>query len=73
MVKVNGKIKHLAMAVVDAVLILSAVALGLYLRFDWNVPTMWIDKLEALLLPAVILNLVIFYLFGFFDFLLDSY
>lgn len=66
MVKVNGKIKNLAMAVVDAVLILSAVALGLYLRFDWNVPAMWLDRLEVLLIPSVIINLVIFYLFGFY-------
>jgi FlaA1/EpsC-like NDP-sugar epimerase len=66
MLKVNGKAKHLAMAVVDAVLILSAVALGLYLRFDMKVPSLWLDNLETLLIPAVLINLIIFYLFGFY-------
>ena len=66
MIKVNGKIKHLAMAVIDTALIICALAVGLYLRFDWNVPGTWVDKLESLLLPLVIINLVIFYLFGFY-------
>lgn len=64
--KVNGKAKHLAMAVIDAVLILSAVALGVYLRFDMVVPSLWLDRLEKLLIPAVLINLIIFYLFGFY-------
>ena len=66
MVKVNGKIKHLAMAVIDAVLIISAVALGVYLRFDWNVSAFWLERLEIILLPAVLINLVVFYLLGFY-------
>lgn len=66
MLNMNGKAKHMAMAVVDAVLILSAVALGLYLRFDMNVPDFWLDRLEILLIPAVLINLIIFYLFGFY-------
>lgn len=66
MINPNGKIKHLAMAAVDAILVLCAVALGLYLRFDWNIPTMWLDRMEALLLPAVLLSLAVFYLFGFY-------
>ena len=66
MVKVNGKIKHLAMAVIDTMLILCALALGLYLRFDWDVPAEWLGRLEILFLPAVIINLFIFYLFGFY-------
>jgi FlaA1/EpsC-like NDP-sugar epimerase len=66
MAAINGKVKHLAMAIIDAALIICALALGLYLRFDWNVPGIWADSLEALLLPAVLINLVIYYLFGFY-------
>ncbi len=66
MFKANGKIKHLAMALIDAVLILCAVALGLYLRFDWNVPDLWLELLEKLLIPAVFLNLVVYYLLGIY-------
>jgi FlaA1/EpsC-like NDP-sugar epimerase len=66
MAAINGKLKHLAMAIIDAALIICALALGLYLRFDWNVPGIWADSLEALLLPAVLINLVIYYLFGFY-------
>jgi FlaA1/EpsC-like NDP-sugar epimerase len=66
MAAINGKVKHLAMAIIDAALIICALALGLYLRFDWNVPGIWADSLEALLLPAVLINLAIYYLFGFY-------
>jgi len=66
MAAINGKLKHLAMAVIDAALIICALALGLYLRFDWNVPGIWADSLEALLLPAVLINIAIYYLFGFY-------
>jgi len=66
MAAINGKVKHLAMAVIDAALIICALALGLYLRFDWNVPGIWADRLEALLLPAVLINIAIYYLFGFY-------
>lgn len=62
----KGKIKHFAMAVIDAALIVFALALGLYLRFDGNVPGTWIDRLETLLLPVIIINIVIYYLFGFY-------
>jgi FlaA1/EpsC-like NDP-sugar epimerase len=66
MAAINGKVKHLAMAVIDAALIICALALGLYLRFDWNLPGIWADRLEALLLPAVLINIAIYYLFGFY-------
>ncbi len=62
----NGKIKQLGMAAIDGGLVLSAFALGVYLRFDWNVPSLWMDRLEGLLLPAVIINLATYYLFGFY-------
>jgi len=65
-VAINGKIKHISMALIDAVLVLCALALGLYLRFDWDVPSEWLERLEVLLLPGVLINLVIFYLFGFY-------
>jgi len=64
--KFNGIIKHLGLAVIDAGLVLTALALGVYLRFDWNVPTMWMGRLESMLLPAVLINLTVFYLFGFY-------
>jgi len=54
------------MAVIDTMLILCALALGLYLRFDWDVPAEWLGRLEILFLPAVLINLFIFYLFGFY-------
>ena len=66
MIKLNGTIKHLGLAALDAALVLTAVSLGVYLRFDWNVPTMWLGRLESLLLPAVLINLASFYLFGFY-------
>ena len=66
MLKLNGTIKHLGLAVLDSALVLTAVSMGVYLRFDWNVPTMWLGRLESLLLPAVFINLASFYLFGFY-------
>jgi FlaA1/EpsC-like NDP-sugar epimerase len=66
MIKVNGKVKHLAMALIDAALVIGALVMALYLRFDWNVPGVWVDRLEALLLPVVLINIVIFYIFGFY-------
>ena len=66
MIKANGKIKHLAMAVIDAALIFTAMALSVYLRFDWNVPEIWFERLENLLLPAILINLTAYYLFGFY-------
>jgi len=66
MIAINGKVKHLAMAVIDAALIVCAFALGLYLRFDGNVPGIWLDRLEAILLPVILINLAIYYLFGFY-------
>ena len=66
MAKVNGKVKTAAMVMVDAVLVLTALSLGVYLRFDWNVPNFWMGQLENMLLPAVIINLAAFYIFGFY-------
>jgi len=66
MPKLNGKIKHLAMAIIDTGLIIAALAFGLYLRFDWNVPTVWLDRLELLIIPSTIINLFSFYLLGIY-------
>ncbi len=64
--RVNGIIKVLAMVLIDAVLVLTAVAVSVYLRFDWSVPDFWMNRLESLLLPAVLINLAVYYLVGFY-------
>ncbi len=66
MAKLNGHFKTAAMAFVDAMLVLTALSLGVYLRFDWNVPNFWMSQLENLIVPAVIINLASFYIFGFY-------
>ncbi len=66
MLQANGKIKHLALALVDAVLVITALSLGLYLRYDWNVPLFMMQRLESMLLPAVVIHLAMFYIFGFY-------
>ncbi|HSW36722.1 MAG TPA: hypothetical protein VLH18_09000, partial [Candidatus Limnocylindrales bacterium] len=66
MLSLNGKIRHLALAIIDAVLVVVAFALGVYLRFDFMVPLLWFARLETLLLPATLINLAMFFLFGFY-------
>ncbi len=66
MSNLNGKFKQLGIVLIDAGLVLLALALGVYLRFDWNVPNMWMERLESLLVPAIIINLACYYLFGFY-------
>ena len=66
MTKFNGQFKTAAMIFVDAMLVLIALSLGVYLRFDWNVPNFWMNQLENLIVPAIILNLASFYIFGFY-------
>ncbi len=62
----NWYIKNLGMAVIDAVLVITAISVSVYLRFDWDVPNMWFERLEGVLLPAVLINLAVYYLFGFY-------
>ena len=62
----NGKLKHVALAFIDAVLVLVALSLSVYLRFDWNVPTRWFERMENLLLPAVIITITVFFFFGIY-------
>ena len=66
MPKLNGKIKILALVFIDAVIIITAIALSVYLRFDWSVPNFWMGRLESLLIPAVLINLLTYYLFGMY-------
>jgi len=62
----NGKIKNIALVLVDAVLILTAFSLSIYLRYDWNVPSFMLGRLESMLLPAILIHLLVFYIFGFY-------
>jgi FlaA1/EpsC-like NDP-sugar epimerase len=66
MFKTNSKIKHLGLAIIDAVLVITALSVSVYLRFEWNVPDYIIDRLTSLILPAVIISLAAFFLFGFY-------
>jgi FlaA1/EpsC-like NDP-sugar epimerase len=63
---VNSKTKHLGMAVIDAGLVIFALVMSLFLRFDFSIPSYWMTYLEPLLLPAVLINLVVFFAFGFY-------
>ena len=58
--------KQLALALIDAGLVSTALALSVYLRFDWRIPTLFFNNMVNLLLPAVIFSLVIFFLFGLY-------
>lgn len=62
----NGKVKQVALALVDVVLVGTALAVALYLRFDWNVPADFMGNLESLLLPAVLIHLGAFFLVGLY-------
>ena len=66
MAKRNGTIKTAAMVIVDALLVLTALSLSVYLRFDWNVPNFWLGQLEGLLLPAIIIHLAVFFILGIY-------
>ena len=66
MAKANGKIKKIIIIILDTILVLTALTLSVYLRFDWNVPNFWMNNLQGLLLPAVVINLLSFYFFGFY-------
>ncbi len=66
MIKVNGIIKHLTLAVIDAVAVVVAISLSVYLRFDWNVPASFFNNMTSLLLPAVLISLAVFFIFGLY-------
>ena len=62
----KGKIKYISMFLIDAILITTALGLSVYLRFDWNVPDYIVDRLESLLLPAILINYAVYFLFGIY-------
>ncbi|OPL12304.1 MAG: hypothetical protein AVO34_07280 [Firmicutes bacterium ML8_F2] len=66
MSRFNGKILQAGLVLLDAALVIAAFGLSLYLRFDGNVPEMWIDSLEAILIPVVLINLATYLVFGFY-------
>ncbi len=62
----RGLLKNISMVLVDAILVIIALSFSVYLRFDWNVPAYISERLGALLLPAVLINLAVFFLFGIY-------
>ena len=66
MFKLNGNLKQLILAIVDALLVAGSLVIALLLRFDMDVPGQYLSNLESLWLPVVIINLVIFLLFGLY-------
>jgi FlaA1/EpsC-like NDP-sugar epimerase len=62
----NSKVKHLALAVVDAVLVSTAIILAVFLRYDFSIPAFMVSRLETILLPAVVIHLLVFFIFGFY-------
>ena len=66
MQKLNGKVKQGALALVDIALIVVALALGVFLRFDFFFPAYWMPRLEALIIPAVVINIAALFIFGIY-------
>ena len=66
MIRINNKVKHLGLAVIDAVLVITAIALSVYLRFDWNVPADFFEAMARLLLPAALISLAVFFVLGLY-------
>jgi FlaA1/EpsC-like NDP-sugar epimerase len=66
MKRFNRLIKNLAMVAIDVMLVIIALALSVYLRFDWNVPSIFFNNLVNLLLPAVLISLSLFFIFGLY-------
>jgi len=62
----KGIVIHTAMAIIDGALVAAVLIASLYLRFDGQVPAFWIERLQGLMLPAVFISLVWFYIFGFY-------
>lgn len=64
--KINGKIKKFILAIIDAFLIAGSLSIALLLRFDMEIPLNFLSNLEKSLLLILIINLLIFYLFGLY-------
>ncbi len=59
-------LKKAALILVDIFLVSFSLSAALYLRFDWNIPNIFISRLGYLLLPAIFINLIVFYLAGLY-------
>lgn len=59
-------IKKIALAAVDAMLVLTAISLSVYLRYDFDIVDFMFLRLGNILIPSVIINLIVFYLFGLY-------
>ena len=66
MIKGNSSMKNLGLIVLDGALVLLALVLSFYLRFDWVIPKFWLAELEKALLPVILINLVVYFVFGFY-------
>lgn len=62
----KSKILHVILGFFDIALVVAAFVLGVYLRFDLNVPAFWLSRMNSILLPAAIIHIFIFYLFGLY-------
>ena len=65
-IKINGILKHLTLAVIDAAAVVVAISLSVYLRFDWNVPASFFNNMSNLLIPAVLISLGVFLISGLY-------
>ena len=66
MLSLRNKFKHLVLALGDAVLVGTSLYLALVLRFEGHVPFSFMNNFERLLWPAVLLNIIIFFVFGLY-------
>jgi len=66
MLNLNNKIKQLILALMDVVLVSSALYFALVLRFEGQIPAGFLANLEGLLLPVVLINLVVLFFLGLY-------
>ncbi len=60
------KLKKAALGLADLFLVGIALTVSLHLRFDWNVPEIYMGLLKYLLLPAILIHLAVFSLAGLY-------
>lgn len=63
----NRAHRNLLPLIIDAVLIAVAFYLALYLRFDGSIPSNYLLSYRQLVIVFVVIQLVIFYIFGFYN------
>ncbi|MDZ4131788.1 MAG: nucleoside-diphosphate sugar epimerase/dehydratase [Dethiobacteria bacterium] len=66
MLKGNGNLKNLGLATLDGGLVMLAIVISFYLRFDWVIPKAWLAELERAMLPVVLINLATYFAIGFY-------